>query len=879
MDDEGGKPFSIERAKTGRAACRACRTVCVAGELRMAKLVASPYGDNKFMKTWHHVDCLMNLFMKQRPTTKRITSTAEIENFENLSPDDKTLILLKLNDMEVQYSKKHNSSPVIVKECDELDDEPSTSNVVTKKADTIDVSHRDSSFQEFQNLCRNVAKDSKHTSKMMMFKQFFTEGSDRTGFKSDISVWIKLLAPSILNRVYNLKDRQLLKIFARLLRVDRDDMMEDLNEGNVGETLKNFFNKSIVNPASVSTLTVFEIDEFLNALTALTKEEEQFAMFRSIIHKCTAEDLKYLIYLIIGDLRMGAKCKYILDALEPGAYEEYRSKNDIDIILSNISIVKKHGTPTKKSTDADLQVMTPVSPMLAEACKSIEMAMKKCPNGMMSEIKYDGERVQVHKSNNVFQYFSRSLKPVMKHKIQHLKDYIPKAFPHANDMILDSEILMVDTTTGQLLPFGSLGVHKKSEFEHAQECLFVFDCIFYNGESLTNKSIRERRRILENNMVEIKNRIMYSKVEVIYKSKQLQEMMCQVFELGLEGLVLKDLESKYEPGKRHWLKVKKDYLLDGAMADSADLVVLGAWFGSGKKGGMLSVFLMGCYDQSKNQWLTVTKVSGGHDDDTLASLQDPLMNNMTKISQDMLRVPSWFKCTKKMVPDFVANDPKKQPVWEITGAEFSQADIHTAGGISIRFPRVTKIRNDKSWESATSFAELKILFENSKQKTDYSHLFKNTSDSDIKINPGKRKIINDDLSISKRQKNIVDFLKSPSKASPIKGSPSKVVTIKNPLPDVFHSCVLLFFKSELSSEINRFKRYWIAYGGSLDESDDGSEATHVIHSVESISVREYYESKWDTSKLARHVTLEWLKLCVESNEIVNTAPYAVRLTN
>lgn len=55
--------------------------------------------------------------------------------------------------------------------------------------------------------------------------------------------------------------------------------------------------------------------------------------------------------------------------------------------------------------------------------------------------------------------------------------------------------------------------------------------------------------------------------------------MLQVLELGLEGLVLKDLESTYEPGKRHWLKVKKDYLFDGAMADTADLVVLGAWFG------------------------------------------------------------------------------------------------------------------------------------------------------------------------------------------------------------------------------------------------------------------------------------------------------------
>ena len=69
----------------------------------------------------------------------------------------------------------------------------------------------------------------------------------------------------------------------------------------------------------------------------------------------------------------------------------------------------------------------------------------------------------------------------------------------------------------------------------------------------------------------------------------------------ISGLVLKDLKSTYEPGKRHWLKVKKDYLNEGAMADSADLVVLGAWYGTGNKGGLMSVFLMGCYDEKSNR--------------------------------------------------------------------------------------------------------------------------------------------------------------------------------------------------------------------------------------------------------------------------------------
>lgn len=80
-------------------------------------------------------------------------------------------------------------------------------------------------------------------------------------------------------------------------------------------------------------------------------------------------------------------------------------------------------------------------------------------------------------------------------------------------------------------------------------------------------------------------------------------------------------QGPYEPGKRHWLKVKKDYLFGGAMADTADLVVLGAWYGTGQKGGMMSIFLMGCWDPASRRWCTVTKVHGGHDDQTLERLQ------------------------------------------------------------------------------------------------------------------------------------------------------------------------------------------------------------------------------------------------------------------
>lgn len=199
-------------------------------------------------------------------------------------------------------------------------------------------------------------------------------------------------------------------------------------------------------------------------------------------------------------------------------------------------------------------------------------------------------------------------------------------------------------------------------------------------------------------------------------------MTARVLKAGLEGLVLKNVNGIYQPGKRGWLKVKKDYLCEGQMADTADLVVLGGWFGTGKKGGMLSIFLMGCYDTRGKIWKTVTKVHSGLDDKEMEDLQDELKDLMERADVDA--PPYWLNCKKALIPDFIAKDPNVMPVWEITGAEFSKSDAHTASGISIRFPRITRIRRDKSTKEATSLKELEKLFQTSKDNINVDMLFK-----------------------------------------------------------------------------------------------------------------------------------------------------------
>lgn len=146
----------------------------------------------------------------------------------------------------------------------------------------------------------------------------------------------------------------------------------------------------------------------------------------------------------------------------------------------------------------------------------------------------------------------------------------------------------------------------------------------------------------------------------------------------------------------------------------------------------MSVFLMGVSD-GHGGFVTVTKCGNGHTDEVLDKINKQLKSKMKHIANDYDQLPSWLSCNRSLVPDFVLKDPKEAPVWEITGAEFSRSDKHTADGISIRFPRVTRIRDDKDWESATSFQELKVLFEKSKEKSDIHAMATEDSDEEISV--------------------------------------------------------------------------------------------------------------------------------------------------
>ncbi|AGY97701.1 CPXV188 protein [Cowpox virus] len=546
------------------------------------------------------------------------------------------------------------------------------------------------SLREFRKLCRDIYHASGYKEKSKLIRDFITD-RDAT----DTYLIIKLLLPGLDDRIYNMNDKQIIKLYSIIFKQSQEDMLQDLGYGYIGDTISTFFKENTeIRPNDKSILTLEEVDSFLTTLSSVTKESHQIKLLTDIASVCTCNDLKCVVMLIDKDLKIKAGPRYVLNAISPNAYDVFRKSNNLKEIIENAS---------KQNLDSiSISVMTPINPMLAESCDSVNKAFKKFPSGMFAEVKYDGERVQVHKKNNEFAFFSRNMKPVLSHKVDYLKEYIPKAFKKATSIILDSEIVLVDEHNVPL-PFGSLGIHKKKEYKNSNMCLFVFDCLHFDGFDMTDIPLYERRSFLKDVMVEIPNRIVFSELTNISNESQLTDVLDDALTRKLEGLVLKDINGVYEPGKRRWLKIKRDYLNEGSMADSADLVVLGAYYGKGAKGGIMAVFLMGCYDDESGKWKTVTKCSG-HDDNTLRVLQDQL--KMIKINKDPKKIPEWLVVNKIYIPDFVVEDPKQSQIWEISGAEFTSSKSHTANGISIRFPRFTRIREDKTWKESTHLNDL-----------------------------------------------------------------------------------------------------------------------------------------------------------------------------
>jgi DNA ligase-1 len=251
-------------------------------------------------------------------------------------------------------------------------------------------------------------------------------------------------------------------------------------------------------------------------------------------------------------------------------------------------------------------------------------------------------------------------------------------------------------------------------------CVYAFDLLYLNGKSLLTESLETRRQLLKEHFhVEEGNFELATSMDVVdYKSSsnademefavnQIRTFLEQAVKDNCEGLMVKTLrkEATYEPANRShkWLKLKKDYL-DG-IGDSTDLVPIGAFYGRGKRTGVYGAYLLACYDPETETYQAITKLGTGLSDEMLKQFYEQLKEKVVQ------KIPSDYCLAEGINPD-VWFEPST--VWEILGADLSISPKYTAAiglvdrnkGISLRFPRFLRVREDKTTTQATSSSQV-----------------------------------------------------------------------------------------------------------------------------------------------------------------------------
>jgi len=283
----------------------------------------------------------------------------------------------------------------------------------------------------------------------------------------------------------------------------------------------------------------------------------------------------------------------------------------------------------------------------------------------------------------------------------------------AKSAILEGEAIAYNPLTSEFLPFQETTKRRrKYKVEEMVQklplVLFAFDLLYLNGKDITAKPYRERRQLLQSIVSKDGVTVRLAEERVLYSAEDITKFFNEAVSEGLEGLMLKKLDSPYVAGGRgfHWIKFKRSQ--SGELTDTVDCVLLGVYAGRGRRTELgVGGLLVGVYDDKKDEFVTICRIGTG--------LTDEEFRKVNKIGKELKVQHKPARVNSKIEPNYWV-EPKV--VLEIYADEITKSPIHTAGeengvGYALRFPRLVKFReSDKRVEDATTVEEIKKLYKN-----------------------------------------------------------------------------------------------------------------------------------------------------------------------
>jgi DNA ligase-1 len=505
------------------------------------------------------------------------------------------------------------------------------------------------------------------------------------------------------------------------------EVEEDLKKsGDLGITAQKFMTSKRQLTFAHQPLTVEKVYETFDKMAQTSGSgavDLKLALLAGLLSAASPKEARYVIRTVTGNLRLGIADMTVLDAL---AIAYGGGKEARELVERAYNVSSDLGRVAKVVVEKGLEglekfevlVGEPIRPMLAERLSSPEEILEKLSGKCAAEYKYDGERIQAHKKGDEITLFSRRLETISNQYPDAVELF--KKCVKARNAILEGECVAINPDTGEMRPFQEL-MHRRRKYEIKQAIedypvsLFMFDMLYADGQDLTLKPYSVRRKMLEK-VVQEGDRVKIATSIITANAGELEKFFLEAIEDGCEGLVCKSIakDSVYQAGARGWLwiKYKRDYKSE--MTDTVDLVIVGAFYGRGKRAGTYGAVLLATYNRRTDTFETVTKCGTGFSDEDLAKL--PKMMQKHVIQHKHPRVNSALEADVWFEPVVVI---------EILGAEITLSPIHTCAmdvvrkgsGLAVRFPRFTgNFRLDKAAEDATSAAEIVEMYQRQLKK-------------------------------------------------------------------------------------------------------------------------------------------------------------------
>jgi len=562
-------------------------------------------------------------------------------------------------------------------------------------------------YQKLAQLYEDLTSTTKRLEKIEILSKFL-----KRLHKDDRDIMYLLegdIYPEYDERRIGISNQLAIKAISKATGTDTKKIIQEWKAiGDLGKTAEKF---TLHKKQATLHFQILTTEKVLGNLRKLPELEgkgtvnKKLALITELLTSASPIEALYLIRTLIGDLRIGVQESTIREAMSSAFFDRNKEAseaiqkaidkaNDLAIVFD----ISRKGK-LKELKKVSLEIGKPIKAMLAQKVTSFEDGFKELGKPCAIEYKYDGFRMIIHKKGKEIILFTRSLEKVTK-QFPEVVGYILK-YVKGNSFILDSEVVGFNKKTKEYTDFQAISqrIRRKYNIDKLQKELpvevNVFDILYYNGKSLLDEPFEKRaklvRKIIKNNPY----KIISSKQIITSDEKKVKKFYKKALEANQEGVMMKNLKEGYRPGRRvgNMVKMKPE-------ERDLDLVITGAEYGTGKRSGWLSSFILSCRGKKKREYLEVGKVGTG----------------IKEKSEEGLSFDELTKLFKPLIIEEKGKNVKIKPkiVVSVTYQEIQRSPNYKSGW-ALRFPRFTALRPDKPLKEIADLKEIEEDFKNQKR--------------------------------------------------------------------------------------------------------------------------------------------------------------------